>query len=438
MRHAPMRASRLLKIAQQIGTPVVTAAGMNIGAAVRERRRGCAGWVGAINSDYDPLNPETAAYPFDAYRALHRGGRVHYNPKRATWILNRHEDIRNALRDTAAITSTKGVTRMRISAPILVLTDGDDHARLRRYVQPAFTTGAMSDWKAMVDQLAKELVAEVVANPGCDVMEKIAVPMPIRLIAHILGIPADDVGKFRSWSTDGVGVINAALTPAGLRQGFGGIRAIGALHKYFKEQMSNGTLTREGSVLGRLVRENEHGKLSDDEMFFVVMLLLFAGNETTTNLIGGIFDTLARNPDQFAMIRNRPDLIPGAIEEQLRYSTPIQNLYRYTRTDYRVGEVTIPSGSRVLLAFGAANRDPDVFDDPDTFRVDRNPHNHVAFGYGAHMCIGAALTRLEGQAVLRELIAQASAITEAGPATWSTNSSLRGPVYLPIRLSAAR
>lgn len=326
---------------------------------------------------------------------------------------------------------------MKISAPILVLTDGADHARMRRQVQPGFTKGAMSDWQPMADRLARELVADLIANPGCDVVSRLATPFPIRMIAHILGIPPGDVDRFRSWSEDGVGVMNAALTPAGLRQAFGGIRAIAALRRYFSEQLAAGRLTGTDTVLGRLVDHNEDGELSDDELFFFAMLLLFAGNETTTNLIGGMFDTLAHNPEQFAMIRDHPELIPGAVEEQLRYSTPIQNLYRYTRTDYRVGEVTIPSGSRLLLAFGAANRDPDVFDDPDTYRANRNPHSHIAFGYGAHMCIGAALTRMEGQAVLRELTSQAAAITAVGSTTWSTNTSLRGPTHLPIRLTPA-
>jgi cytochrome P450 len=428
---------RSASVVRQIGDPVSGAVRMNIAAAVRVRRRGYAGWTGAVNTDYDPLDPATAAQPFDAYRTLHAGGRVHYNPKRATWILSRHDDIRAALRDTEAITSSQGVTRLKISAPILVLTDGDDHARLRKQVQPAFTKGAMSGWQAMADQLAKELVAEVLANPGCDVMERLALPLPIRMIAHIIGIPPEDVAKFRSWSESGVGIINAAVTPAGLRYGFRGVRAIAKLRRYFKDQLASGRLTGSDSVLGRLIDHNEDGRLSDDELFFIAMLLLFAGNETTTNLIGGMFDTLAHAPDQFVLIRDNPDLIPSAVEEQLRHSSPIQNLYRYTRTDYRVGEVTIPSGSRLLLAFGAANRDPAVFDDPGTYRADRNPRNHLAFGYGAHMCIGAALTRMEAHAVLRELTNQASAVTAAGATVWSTNSSLRGPIHLPVRLTPA-
>ena len=432
-----MRTLRWDGAVRQVGAPVMGAIGMNVAAAVRVRRRGYAGWTGAVNTDFDPLDPATAAQPFESYRALHAGGRVHYNPKRATFILSRHEDIRAALRDTEAVTSSQGVTRMKISAPILVLTDGDDHTRLRKQVQPGFTKGAMSDWQGMADQLAKELVADVVANPGCDVMEHLAVPLPIRMIAHIIGIPPEDVCNFRSWSEDGVGVINAGATAAGLRYGFRGVRAIAALRRYFKDQLASGKLKGSDTVLGRLVDNNEDGKLSDDELFFIAMLLLFAGNETTTNLIGGMFDTLAHAPDQFAMIRNHPDLIPSAVEEQLRYSTPIQNLYRYTRADYRVGEVTIPSRSRLLLAFGAANRDPEVFEYPDTYRADRNPHNHIAFGFGAHMCIGATLTRMEGQAVLRELTTQASAIAAAGLTTWSINSSLRGPTHLPIRLTPA-
>jgi cytochrome P450 len=150
-----------------------------------------------------------------------------------------------------------------------------------------------------------------------------------------------------------------------------------------------------------------------------------------------LFDTLARNPEQYDMIRANPDLIPMAVEEQLRVTTPIQNLYRYTRADYQVGDVTIPNGSRVLLSFGAANRDPTVFDNPDEYRADRNPRMHIGFGYGAHMCLGAPLARMEAQAVLRELVSQVSRISATGPTIWSHHSTLRGPTRLPINLTPA-
>jgi len=167
-------------------------------------------------------------------------------------------------------------------------------------------------------------------------------------------------------------------------------------------------LKESGTVLGRLLKHNSDGSLTDEQLFLIAVHLLIAGNETTTNLLGGMFDTLGRHPEQYELIRANPDLIPMAVEEQLRITTPIQNLYRYTRDDYQVGEVTIPNGSRVLLSFGAANRDPLAFDNPDEYRADQNPRMHVAFGYGAHMCLGAPLARMETQAVLRELVSQVS------------------------------
>ena len=418
-----------------IATPFASAIRLNVAAAVRVRRRGHRGWAGAVNTDYDPLDRATAAQPFDAFRRLHQQGRVHYNPKRATWILCRHEDVRAALRDTDAVTSTEGVTRMRIAAPVLVLSDGAEHARLRKQVQPGFSKGAMTSWQAMTDELASSMVSQVLAEPGCDVVQRLTLPMPMRMIAYILGVPDGDLDRFRAWSEAGMDIVDFEASRQGIMRFTKAVASMAALQRYFTKQFATGGLKGSDTVFGRLLTHTDAGSLTDDQLFLIAVLLLIAGNETTTNLLGGMFDTLARNPEQFEMIRAKPDLIPMAVEEQLRISTPIQNLYRYTRADYRVGEVTIPSGSRVMLNFAAANRDPLVFEDPDQFRADRNPRNHIAFGYGAHMCVGAPLARMEAQAVLRELVKQAAAIAPAGPATWSTNTSLRGPTHLPITLT---
>ncbi|MEB4208026.1 cytochrome P450 [Mycobacterium sp. 94-17] len=410
---------------------------MNVAAAIRVRRRGYDGWTGAVNTDYDPQDPATAAQPFDAYRALHRGGRVHYNPRRATWILSRLDDIRAALRDTDTVTSTEGVTRLRFSAPLAVLTDGDEHTRLRKQVQPGFSRGAMGAWRLVVEKLAEELVARVVAEPRCDVVQQLAIPMPIRLIAEILGVPPGDVGDFRRWSENAVGMMELRATPAGLAGAVKSMNAMAALQRYFTRQFAAGGLKGSGTVLGRLLEHNTDGSLTDRQLLLIAIHLLIAGNETTTNLLGGMFDTLARHPEQYALIRANPDLIPMAVEEQLRITTPIQNLYRYTIADYQVGDVTIPAGSRILLSFGAGNRDPSVFDDPDEYRADRDPRAHLAFGYGAHMCLGAPLARMEAHAVLRELTTHVARIEPLGPTTWSTHSSLRGPTRLPVRLTPA-
>jgi cytochrome P450 len=432
-----MKIRQYVRSGAQAVQPIANAVGMNVAAAVRTRRRGFGGWTGAVNTDYDPMDAATAAQPFAAYRALHSGGRVHYNPKRTTWILSRLEDVRAALRDTDWVTSSEGVTRLKFSAPLAVVTDGEEHARLRKQVQPGFSKGAMDSWQAMTEKLAVELVAGMLSKRECDVVQQLAIPMPIRMIAQILGIPESDVGDFRRWSEDAVRVMDFAPTPSGLVGAAKSMAAMAALRRYFLQQFSTGGLKGSGTVLGRLLEHNTDGSLTDEQLFLIAMHLLIAGNETTSNLLGGMFDTFAHHPEQYELIRANPDLIPMAIEEQLRITTPIQNLYRYTRADYQVGNVTIPNGSRVLLSFGAANRDPLAFDDPDEYRADRNPRMHVGFGYGAHMCLGAPLARMEAQAVLRELVLCVSRISAVAETTWSTHSSLRGPTHLPIRLTAA-
>ncbi len=410
---------------------------MNVAAAIQTRRRGYAGWTGAINTRYDPQDPATAAQPFEAYRALHRDGRVHYNPRRATFIVSRLDDVRAALRDTDQVTSTQGVTRLRISAPLAVLTDGDEHTRLRKQVQPGFSKGAMESWQEITEKLAVELVSDLLDNPGCDVVQRLAIPMPIRLIAKILGVPDTDLDDFRRWSERGVGLMEVKPTLPGIADAARSMVAMAALHRYFRTQFAAGGLKGSETVLGRLLAHNTDGSLTDQQLLLIAVHLLIAGNETTTNLLGGMFDTLAHRPDQYELIRANPDLIPLAVEEHLRFTTPIQNLYRYTRADYRIGDVVIPTGSRVLLSFGAANRDPAVFDEPDEFRADRDPRKHIAFGYGAHMCLGAPLARMEAQAVLRQLVTRIAGIRPAGPTAWSTHSSLRGPTRLPIHLIPA-
>lgn len=430
-----MSMSRVTGVAE-LGSLVVNAARLNLAAAVRTRRQGYSAWVGAVNTDYDPLDPETAAQPFDMYAALHRGGRLHYNPRRATWILHQLDDVRGALRDTDQVTSSEGVTRMRFAAPVVALTDDAQHAQLRKQAMPGFTAGALESWRQKIDELAAELVGDVIADPGCDVVQKLAIPLPMKVIAYLLGVPDKDIKDFRRWSEEGVRILEFTPTGRGITQTAKSVAAVFALRRYFLRHFASGGLNPD-TVLGRLVAHNQDGDLSHEELFLIAMVLLIAGNETTTNLLAGMFDTFAQNPDQYDMIRANPDLIPSAVEEQLRFSSPIQNTFRFTRADYPIGEIIIPKGSRVLLSFGAANRDPRAFPDPNEYRADRNPRTHVGFGYGAHMCIGAPLARMEAQAVLRELVERVPRICSTGKTAWSTHISLRGPTQVPIRLESA-
>jgi cytochrome P450 len=289
-----------------------------------------------------------------------------------------------------------------------------------------------------VEQLASELVSDLLATPGSDMVQRLAVPMPMRMIAHIMGVPPEDEEFFRFWSNEAVRVANIQLTAKGLWQMVPTLNGVRHLHSYFSSRLNAGDLLRPDTVLGRLVAGAEGGEITRDELFYFALLLLLAGNETTTNLLSTMFVTLSENPDQFELIRANPDALLGsAIEEQLRYSSPIQGFYRTAISDYPVGDVTIPPGARVALLWGAANRDPRQFENPDSFVAERNP-SHVAFGSGIHLCLGAGLARMETRAILAELVDRVDRIELVGTPRWTTNSSLRGLEELRVRLAPRR
>src|SRR5436305_362054 len=204
-----------------------------------------------------------------------------------------------------------------------------------------------------------------------------------------------------------------------------------ALHRYLSDAIAERRRSPRDDLLSHLIASSEDGRLNEEELFWFAFLLLVAGNETTTSLIGGMLLAFARHPDQYARVREDPSLIPGCVEESLRYVSPIQGLYRTALVDHRVGEAVIPAGERVLLAFGAANRDPRRYPEPDRFLVDRDTSDHVAFGSGIHFCLGAQLARLEATAFLAELIERAPRIELAGEPVWTGNPALRAMASLP-------
>jgi cytochrome P450 len=426
-----------IRLAKSVARPVADSLYTNITtdlSAMLKRRN----YPGIYDTSFDPFDPMTAANPYPGYAELLAGPRVRYNRKRNIFMLSRYDDVRTAARNDAMLTNTEGVTRSRVEIPVLLNLDPPRHTELRRKVQPAFARGALSGWQEMVDRLAGELVSELLANPGSDVVQRLAVPLPVRLIAHILGIPPEDEEFFRYWSNETVKVANIQVTPKGLWQILPSLNGARHLHSYFCSRIKSGELLGRDTLLGRLVATAGDGEISRDELFYFALLLLLAGNETTTNLLSTMFLTLSQNPDQFELIRQDPDgLVGSAIEEQLRFSSPVQGFYRTAKRAYRVGQdddATIPAGARVALLWGAANRDPRQFDNPDAFVASRNP-SHVAFGSGIHLCLGASLARMESRAVLYELAERVERIDVIGTPEWTTNSSLRGLAHMQVALT---
>lgn len=386
-------------------------------------------------TDFDPLDAATLADPYPYYRRLLASGPVHYSAKRGIYILSRYEDVRAGARASDVLSSADGISFSRVRAPSLLTTDPPRHTQMRKQAQPAFTRGALEGWHPMVEKLAKNHVASLLRTEPVDIVPLLAEPLPTAVIAHILGIADDDLAAFREWSNETSRMAHLNLSLTGLRQGIRGLRAVSHFHAYFTEKLSQGDLLGAETVLGRLVANTQDGKLSNDELFFFAFLLLLAGNDTTVNMLGTLFVTLADNPEQLRLLHEHPELIPGAIEEQLRYYAPIQGLYRTALSDYSVGSATIPAGARVLLLWGAANRDSDHFEEPDAFRVERNPTGHVSFGSGIHLCLGAQLARLEGIAVLRELVDHVERVEIVGEPRWRVNPTLRGLSSLRVQLT---
>lgn len=385
-------------------------------------------------TDFDPLDPAIARDPYPHYQVLLAGQRVQYNPKRDVYILSRYSDVREAARNHDVLSSARGVTFSWGSPPFLPTSDPPAHTRMRKQLAPGMARGALESWRPMVDQLARELVGGLLTQIPADVVSTVATPMPMRTITNVLGMAVADEATFRRLSNQAIRITDVNLSLSGLvslARGFTGFRRLRAL---FTHRRDNGLLS-ECSVFGQLAAHAEHGRLSDSELSLFAVLLLVAGYETTANMISTLFLTLADYPDQLRLLAQRPDLIPAAIEEQLRFMSPVQNICRTTRVDYPVGQAVIPVGSRVLLAWGAANRDPRQYDDPDVFRADRNPAVHLAFGSGIHSCPGAQLARMEGQAVLREIVTNIDRIGVVEPPEWTTNANLRGLTRLRVAVT---
>ncbi|MEU9805692.1 hypothetical protein [Mycobacterium sp. NPDC050853] len=216
---------------------LITNAGTELRAKVSSRM-----FPGAQETDFDPMDPETAANPYPGYRRLLTGGRVHYNRKRNIFILCRYEDVRAAARNDALLSNRDGVVRARFEVPILLNMDRPRHTELRRKALPGFTRGALEGWAPTVDRLAAELVTGLLGNPGADVVEHLAVPLPMRMIAHILGIPPEDEAFFRHWSNESVRVANVEFSAKGLRQVPGTLNGVRHLHDYFMTQLGKGNL----------------------------------------------------------------------------------------------------------------------------------------------------------------------------------------------------
>jgi len=385
-------------------------------------------------TDFDPFAPETMHDPYPGYRTLFTGPKVWYSRKRGIWIIPGYDEVWQALRDDDALSSAESQARFRVHLQTMNATDAPVHTRLRRSVSRAFTPRAMQAWEANINRAADELVDAMVERGRAEIVNDLAKPLPNRLITMMLAIPAEDRHQFLEWAD----IINeAAFAPLNLRGMMLNMRSSRAVLATYRSlyPMIKARRTAPGDdLISMLTAPSGEDTLSDDEVFWTASMLVGAGSETTTNLISGLFLTLGQRPDVYRRLREHPELIPAAIGEQLRLVSPVQGFYRTAARDYQVGEHTIPAGARVLVLYAAANRDPRHYPNPDVFDLDRNPTDHVAFGGGAHYCLGTHLTRREVTRVLTRLIPRIKEIRLDGSYRYMVNATMRGLSYLPVEL----
>lgn len=355
---------------------------------------------------YDPYDHVIHDDPFPVYRALRDQHPLYYNEEKKFWAISRFDDVFAAANDFETFCSSGGISIEGGSAnllPMMILMDPPRHDRMRGIVNRAFTSRRVAALEPKIRELAEDLLDEFIAHGGGDLVDAYASPIPSLVIADFLGVSRSDREKFREWS-------DAAIRqdPNAPDTQKAGAAAAQSLYAYFTEVIEDRRVRPQEDLVTALIQAEVDGdRLSQEELLGFCFLLLVAGNETTTNLISNGVIALAEHPDQRRQLSRSPDLMADAVEEILRYDGPVQGLARTTTRETQLHGKKLPSGEKVLLLYGAANRDDRRFADPDAFDIRRNQGRHLGFGQGRHFCLGASLARLEARVAFEALLSRA-------------------------------
>jgi cytochrome P450 len=402
-------------------------------------------------------DPRAMADPFPLWERLRERDPVHAHGP--VVLLTRYADVKPSLADAesyshagrssgsraeaieAGLTTEQAVAYRDITDfenLYLSRSDGPDHERRRRIAHRTFTPRRIAELDAATYRYAAEMIERMAAEGETDLMAGLAYHLPLMLICDLLGVPPADRERIHEWS-GALGRNRGGDDPAALMAAHA---ALDEFRAFVKELLVGLRQERGTDLLSALLEAEDDERLTEEELTAMFVVLLFAGHETTTNLIANGTLMLLENREQWERLCAEPELIPNAVEELLRIVTPVQWQFRLTRKEIEVGGVTIPAGNTVYSVVAAANRDPEVFDDPDRLDVGReNAKSHLALGYGSHFCLGNALARLEGRVVLELLTAQHPDLkltVAPEELRWRGHAMLRGLAALPVDLGPRR
>ena len=384
---------------------------------------------------YHPGSPRAIADPYPLYGELRRKDPVHRMRLINAWALTRYRDIDRVLRDHKTFSSAVASKVQRRTGLVSMLeTDPPDHTRLRSLVSQGFTPRAIEGLRPRIERIAEDLVEVAATNGRVDLMASIAYPLPVVVIAEMLGVPPEDMSRFERWSND----ISLNIEPTLDDDEIARVRkAADELTEYFEGIILLRRSDPKDDIISALLAAEEEGdKLTHEELIRTLILLLVAGNETTRNLIGNGVLALLSNPDQFELLRESPSLMGSAVKELLRFDSPVQLDGRTATVDIELGGRSISAGQPVIAVIGAANRDPDVFEDPDKLDIRRTGTSHLSFGRGIHYCLGAPLAEMEGRIALAAIMRKFPKIQLAAEPERRRQTVLRGLKHLWVETSA--
>jgi len=371
-----------------------------------------------MSIEYDPFAPEYRANPYPIYEELRRSAPVYWAARSKMWVISRYDDVMAVLKDTARFSSDAmatvllGMTPTRswdgtsgAPRPSVVTSDPPVHTALRNIVNRGFTPRQIAAWKPEVEKIIAECIVSMRSRRHFDLVADLTNPMPVMVIATVLGVDPSRYADFRRWATTITLGMNGSKRHLGF-SGSGAAAASAEMSAYLAEVIARKTSDSGNDLMSVLVRATEGEALTTQEAIIFANLLLFAGSETTTNLIGNAVCALLAHPETLARVQANLELIAPTIEETLRWDPPVHYLFRRATRDVTVAGTTIPEGAMVTILIASANRDETACGaDAARFDIDRTMTNpHLAFGFGAHFCLGASLARMEATAALQRVI----------------------------------